>query len=363
MPRFWTRSRLSSSMIGELTTLRMCCASRQMYGASMIEIGATNWPKIAAPSSTIWMAPLEVDSTTSREPPSWPPGKSWISTAPAVSSFTCLAMRSIMIACGWFGASTVAQRNTTVCARARRGAKIPAAAAPAIKCRLVIFTFGMTFPPRCFLPRFFRTSENSVGRAAARDVEDEAGGKRTFRRRHPADQRRNLLHLDGSPARYPRNHIVDVFLCRLRKHRRARHRRRDRVDRDVVGGELLAQRFGEADQRRFRGGIGRGVGVAFLAGDGGDVDDAPVVLRDHRGDDGVAAVERSLEIDLHGLLQLGERIFPKFGGGAGYAGVVDQNVDTAEVLQCEREGAVDAPRIGDIDLIGPHAAADFTGGF
>src|SRR5256885_8746159 len=46
------------------------------------------------------------------------------------------------------------------------------------------------------------------------------------------------------------------------------------------------------------------VRIAFLAGDGRDVDDAAVVLRDHQGAERTAAVERPVEIDAHHLVPL-----------------------------------------------------------
>src|SRR6185503_15657196 len=109
-----------SSSTAEFRTRRTCCGSRQMYGASRIENCGTNWPNCAAPSSTIWIAPEEADSMMSRDEPSCPAGKVWISTDPPVSSRTCLATRSIIATPGWLVASTVAQRSV-VAAPARRG--------------------------------------------------------------------------------------------------------------------------------------------------------------------------------------------------------------------------------------------------
>ena len=109
-----------SSTSGEASTRWTCCASRQRYGASRIENCGTNWPNCAAPSSTIWIAPLDAASMRSRDDPSWPAGKVWISTAPPVCSRTCLATRSIIATVGWFVGSTVAQRSV-VAALAHRG--------------------------------------------------------------------------------------------------------------------------------------------------------------------------------------------------------------------------------------------------
>src|SRR5438034_8491425 len=68
---------------------------------------------------------------TSRDEPSCPAGKVWISTEPPVSSRTCLATRSIIVTDGWLVGSTVAQRSV-VAARTRTGnAPIAVHASPA----------------------------------------------------------------------------------------------------------------------------------------------------------------------------------------------------------------------------------------
>jgi hypothetical protein len=98
----------------------------------------TNCPNWAAPSSTSWIAPLEVASMTSRDEPSWPPGKIWMSSDPPVSSFTCPATRSIMVTKGCDVASTVAQRMVVA---ALAGLMMPAMPSAAVlerrKCRRV----------------------------------------------------------------------------------------------------------------------------------------------------------------------------------------------------------------------------------
>ena len=76
----------------------------------------------------------------------------------------------------------------------------------------------------------------------------------------------------------------------------------------------------------------RGIGVAFLAGDRGDVDDAPVVLRDHQRHHGARADERPVEIDAHHLAPFLHVRLPGLGIGSGDAGIVDEDVDAAERL-------------------------------
>ena len=108
-----------------------------------MEKGDTNWPNCAAPSTTIWVAPDEADSMMSRDAPSWPFGKTWISMAPAVCAFMSAATWFIMATSGWAAATTVAQRMT-VAARARpvmANIETPASAARRVT-RMVIGCFS-----------------------------------------------------------------------------------------------------------------------------------------------------------------------------------------------------------------------------
>src|ERR1700730_3066602 len=75
----------------------------------------------------------------------------------------------------------------------------------------------------------------------------------------------------------------------------------------------------------------RRIRIAFLAGDGGDVDDAAVILFDHRGHDRLATDERPVEIDAQHLAPFLEVGLPHRLVDAGDAGIVDENVDLGAV--------------------------------
>src|SRR5205807_7593098 len=137
------------------------------------------------------------------------------------------------------------------------------------------------------------------GRPASGYVEHGGGGERALGRGAKRRERRDLLDFDETPARNFRQHVGDVLLGHLRENRRPGGRGRDAVDRDVVFGELLAERFGQRDQRGLGGRIGGGIRIALLAGDRRDVDDPPVVLRDHVRYDRATAMERAVEVDRH----------------------------------------------------------------
>src|SRR3984893_17968795 len=106
----------------------------------------------------------------------------------------------------------------------------------------------------------------------------------------------------------------------------------------------------------------RGVGVAFLAGDRGDVDDAAVILFDHRRHDRLAADEGSVEIDAQYLAPFLEVGFPYRLVDAGDAGIVDEYVDPAERGQRGVARFFNRGEIRHVDLERGDGRADFLGG-
>src|SRR5574337_787198 len=142
------------------------------------------------------------------------------------------------------------------------------------------------------------TKISSVGGAAAGEVEDGAGRERTFAAGEPADQRRGFVDRAEALHRNFRSHIGDVGRRNLFEDRRVDRRRRDRIDGHAVLGELLAERLREADRKSTRGAIGGGGRIAFLAGDRGDIDDAPVAARFHQLCNDAIAVEEPVDVDV-----------------------------------------------------------------
>lgn len=104
----------------------------------------------------------------------------------------------------------------------------------------------------------------------------------------------------------------------------------DAVHRDVVAGQLLAQRLGQRDDAGLRRRIGAGIGVALLAGDGGGIDDAAIAAAHHAGNHRLAAMEHAVQIDIEDALPFLDGIVGDGGVHAGNAGVADQDVDAAQ---------------------------------
>src|SRR3954453_11827453 len=106
-----------------------------------------------------------------------------------------------------------------------------------------------------------------------------------------------------------------------------------------------------------------GIWVAFLAGDRGDVDDASVVLLDHRRHDRLAADEGSVEIDAQHFAPFLDIGFPHRLVDAGNSGVVDENVDLAERLERSVPRLLDGRKIRNVDLKSADRLADLLCGF
>src|SRR3546814_9309259 len=69
----------------------------------------------------------------------------------------------------------------------------------------------------------------------------------------------------------------------------------------------LFRSLGQRDHAGLGGAVGRRIGVAFLAGDRGDIDDAAIALMLHRRHHGTAAVEHVGQVDIDHLLPVGQR--------------------------------------------------------
>ncbi len=140
------------------------------------------------------------------------------------------------------------------------------------------------------------------------------------------------------------------------------------VDTDVVGGKGFGAVSGEGDEGCLGGGI---VDIALFeedAGQGRDVDDAAIALLDHFVFDGPGGKEGAIHVDIEHALPLGKaELVVVFGGGD--SGVVDQELDGAEVVADFGDDVLHFFLLGNVRLDGDGLAAvgfdlgtDFLGG-
>src|SRR5512146_359364 len=189
----------------------------------------------------------------------------------------------------------------------------------------------------------------SVGGAAAGNVEGRGGGERALFAGEPADQRGHFVHFAEAAHGDFRLHVIDLGLGQLGEDGALESSGGDAVDAHAGGGQLLAEGLGEADDAGFGRGVGGGVGVTLLAGDGADVDDAPIVVLEHQGHHGAATVEDPVEVYVDDAAPLLHRILPEGGGGAGNAGTRDENIETSVAAERGVGSAGQVCRVGDID--------------
>jgi len=95
--------------------------------------------------------------------------------------------------------------------------------------------------------------------------------------------------------------------------------------------------------------VGAGVRIAFLAGDRGNVHDAPVILLEHDGNDCTIAEEHAVDVHFHDLPPRVYGIIPHRLVGAGDPGRAYERIDAAQRGRGRSRGRVDAGSVGDVD--------------
>src|SRR3990170_3836462 len=139
------------------------------------------------------------------------------------------------------------------------------------------------------------------------------------------------------------------LLRQVRHHLRRDEPGAHRVHGDVEPRQLLRRRLCETDHPRLGGGVVRLAQVAHLTDDGRHVYDAPAAALYHVRQRRVRAVEYAAQVGRDHLLPLLDT-HPADGTVAVDAGVVDQDVDAAELLDRGVDHALDVIRVGDSRL-------------
>jgi hypothetical protein len=137
-----------------------------------------------------------------------------------------------------------------------------------------------------------------IRRPAPADVEDRAGGERAVVGTEPGDQRRYFLRAAGAAHGDARHHVPDVFRRDLAQDIGLDHRRRDGIDQNAFCCQLFGERFRQADNAGLGGGIGDGVRIAFLSGDGGNIHDPAPARVQHVRHNRPAAVKDTAQVNI-----------------------------------------------------------------
>src|SRR5262245_40785040 len=113
---------------------------------------------------------------------------------------------------------------------------------------------------------------------------------------------------------------------RTSTHKSGDHRQHVYAETTQLGMQSLRESHGS----ELGGAVGKQVRHADSAADGSDVDDVSAAALDHSGNHGKREMDHAPEDDVHGFVEVVERVRFKRSDGGGPR-VVDQNVDAAEV--------------------------------
>ena len=122
----------------------------------------------------------------------------------------------------------------------------------------------------------------------------------------------------------------------------------DGVAGNVAGANFSGDSHGEADQSGFRCGVVGLSGLAHLAEDAGDVDDASPALFEHGADHRLNAEIGRSEIGLQNGVPVGA-FHAHDELVAGDAGIVDQDVDFAELGDDGFDGGFNLLFVGNVE--------------
>ncbi len=146
--------------------------------------------------------------------------------------------------------------------------------------------------------------------------------------REEGDERRDLLGLAEAPERDAGDHVVDVLLRELVEDRRLGSTAGAiELTRTPVPARSLPIDFVIPITAALRRRVGGGHRVPLLAGDRGDVDDAPVAAVLHPGDHRAVAEEDAVAVDGEDALPLGVGDVDRVQRVAADPGRADEDVE------------------------------------
>jgi len=126
--------------------------------------------------------------------------------------------------------------------------------------------------------------------------------KRTIRTRQKMRHRRNLLRRARPAHRDALGHIVHLGLRQLLQYLRTDHRRRHRIHANPFRSYLFADRLSKSDHSRLSRRVAAHIGIAFLAGNRGDIDYPSIAARPHVREHRAAAMKHAAHIHRDNML-------------------------------------------------------------
>ena len=188
-----------------------------------------------------------------------------------------------------------------------------------------------------------------------------ARGERAFLGGQPRHQGGHLGRGPDPAHRNLGDEHVDGLLRHLLEQFGADDGGGDGMYENALGGDFFRQGLGKADHAGLRRGVGHQRRVALLAGDGGDVDDAPVLPGQHQLHRGPADEEDTGQVAGDHLLPVGVAQLPDRVRPPGDARVVDDHVEPVGPGVRRADGAVDVRRHGHVGHEAPRGDAQPLG--
>ena len=170
--------------------------------------------------------------------------------------------------------------------------------------------------------------------------------------------RRNLLRRARSAHGDALGHIIHLGLRQLLQYLRTDHRRRHRIHANPFRSYLFADRLSKSDHSRLSRRVAAHIGIAFLAGNRGDIDYPSIAARPHVRQHRAAAMKHAAHIHRDNMLPVIVGELPNRSGSPGDPGVVHQYVNAAGAREHLGHGRIHGVRAGNVDGYGERSAAD-----
>ena len=185
---------------------------------------------------------------------------------------------------------------------------------------------------------------------AAIDAQDLAGDVSGFGGSEKRDRGGNVFRRTGFAERDLRlDRLLDLFR-QSRSHVGGDESGRDRIHGDAATGQFARERFREPDQPGLARGVIGLAGIADQTDHRSDINDASAALLDQGADHRLREIERAAQIRVDDRVP----IFHRHAHGqavARHAGVVDEDIDLAEVFENLGADFLHSAVIGNIDCI------------